>query len=330
MPNSGAFSANTIQLGREVTAGTPLAATVVWRGPAADIEDARVIYHPGKEESVGILAPTGRTYIGQHAAMLSIPDTELTFEQVAHVFEAGIETATPGSTPTFTRDYAYPVNATAKAIKTYTLESGNKTAGDGNEMAYAFVESFTLSGKAGEAWKVASNWRGRTKTVAALTAALSIPTVEEALFSKTKLYIDAEGGTIGTTQKTAVLLEASIQVTTGIVPVFTGDGALHFTQHKNIPPTIAYTITMELEDGGAVAAERVAHAAQTTRLIRLLCDGSTANKKLTIDLAGKHMSFGGYQNSSGNTTVQVSGEAVYSSTAALFFDIELINGMATI
>ena len=330
MANYGAFSANVIQLGREGTAGTALAATVIWRGPASDIEDAQVIGYPGEEESVGILAPTSRTYIAQHAAMLSIPETELTFEQVAHVFEAGIETATPGVTPTFTRDYAYPVNATAKTIKTYTLESGNKTVGDGNETAYAFVESFTLSGRVGEAWKVSSNWRGRTKTVAALTGSLAIPAVEEALFNKTKIYIDAEGGTIGTTQIVGALLEASVNVTTGLVAVFTGDGALHFTQPKNVPPSIDFTITFELESADAVVTERAAHKAQTVRLVRLLCDGSTANKKMTIDLAGKYTSIGTYQNSNGNTTVQLSGKAFYSSTATLFFAIELINGVDTL
>lgn len=326
MPSYGAFSANTIQLGREATAGTGVVATAKWRGPASDIEDARVIYHPGKEESVGILAPTSRTYVGQHAALLSIPDTELTFEQAAHVFEAGIQTATAGSAPNYARSYSYPVNATAKAIKTYTIETGNAIAGDAYRMVYGFVEGFTLSGRVGEAWKIASNWRGRTKAANALTAALAIPTVEEALFSKTKLYIDAEAGSIGTTQKTGVLLEASVQVTTGIVPVFSADGDLHFYQHKNIPPQITYSLTMEIEDGTAVATERTAHQAQTVRLIRLLCDGSAATKKLTIDIAGKHTSFGSYQNSSGNTTVQVSGEAKYSSVAALYFAIELING----
>jgi hypothetical protein len=328
MPNYGAFSANTIQLGREATAGTALAATAIWRGPANDIEDARVIIAP--DESVGILAPTSRTYIAQHAAMLSIPDTELTFEQVGHILDAGIEVATPGIAPNYQRAYAYPVNATAKAIKTYTIETGNTIAGDGNRMSYAFVESFTLSGRVGEAWKVSSNWRGRTKTANALTAALAVPAVEEALFSKTQLYIDAEGGTIGTTVKAGVLLEASVQVTTGIVPVFTGDGALHFTQPKNIPPTIQYTLTMELESDAAVATERTAHQAQTVRLIRLRCAGSAATKQLTIDLAGKHTSFGGYQNSNGNTTVQVSGEAKYSSVASLFFVVDLLSGVATL
>ena len=77
MPNYGAYSANTIQMGLEGTAGTGVAATVVWRGPATDIEDTRVIVTP--EESVGILAPTSRRYVAQLAAMMSLPDTELTF-----------------------------------------------------------------------------------------------------------------------------------------------------------------------------------------------------------------------------------------------------------
>jgi len=42
MANYGAFSANTIQIGAETTAGTAVAADIVWRGPATGIEDTRV------------------------------------------------------------------------------------------------------------------------------------------------------------------------------------------------------------------------------------------------------------------------------------------------
>lgn len=325
----GVYSANVMQFGRESTAGTAVPATGIWRGPATDIEDGRVIYHPGKEESVGLLVPTDRTYVGQLLAMLAMPETELTFEQLPHILEAGIKTATPSGAGPYMRAYNRAV-AAVPAIKTYTLEAGNVVAGDVHEMEYGFVESFTLSGKQGEAWKVSANWRGRQKTSTTLTSALSLAAVEEALFSKTSLYIDASGGTIGSTQKAGVLLEASIQVNTGIQAVFTGDGQLYFSGLKFTKPSLEYSITMELEAGGAVGAERTAHRNQALRLIRLNCPGSSAARNLRIDLAGKHLSFGSYQNSNENTTVQVSGEAKYSSTDALFFEFVVTNSLASL
>lgn len=328
MANYGVFSANTIQLGRETVAGTGVPATVVWRGAAADIEDGRVIT-PVKEH-VGLRVPSGRSYVSQLLAKLSIPETELTFEQFPHVLEAGVLAATPTGAGPYVRAYAPALTTAMQAIKTYTLETGNTIAGDGHEMAYSFVESFTLSGKQGEAWKLASNWQGRTKTEAALTGSLALIGVEEALFSKTVLSIDAEGGTIGTTALAGVLMEASVAVTTGIVPVFSGGGQLYFAAHKFITPKLEYTITMELESGGLVNAERAAYESQATRLIRLSCAGSSAARLLKIDIAGKHQSMGGYQNSNENTTVQISGEARYSSTAALLWAFEVTNSLATL
>lgn len=329
MPNYGAFSANTIQYGRETTPGTSVAATVVHRGPAADIEDQSEIFHPGKEESVGLLVPTDRTYIGKYAAVLSIPETELTFEQFPHVLEAGIKTATPSGAGPYVRTYAPSLNATPNTLKLYTLETGNKIAGDGHEMAYSFVESFTLSGRVGEAWKYSSNWRGRQKVEAALTGSLALQAVEEALFSKTSVYIDASGGTIGTTKKEAVLLEASITVQTGIQAVYSADGVLYFVTHKFTKPNLEYSLTMELESGGIVNAERAARESQAIRLIRLSCPGSDSDRLLVLDIAGKHTNVGGYQNSEENTTVQISGEAKYSSTDSLFFEFEVTNEVAT-
>lgn len=321
----GPFSSNRIQIGAETTPGTAVAADIIWRGPAADIEDTQVVMRPGQEENTGLLVPTERAYVAQLSAALSIPETEATFEHLPHIFEAAIKTATPVDTsPTYTYTYA-PGVSTANTIKTYTLESGNAIAGDGNEMEYGFVESFTLVGTVGEAWKMTSNWRGRQKTVAPMTGALSLTTVEEILFGKTKLYIDATGGTIGTTQESGVLLEASLTYNSGIQPVFAADGTLYFTAHKITPPSLDFTLTLELDStANTVVTERAFWKSQTTRLIRLIATGS-ASREFTVDIAGKYTSVGGYQNSNGNTTVQLSGTAVYSSADSLFCEFEVVN-----
>ncbi|MBI1296665.1 hypothetical protein GC175_17050 [bacterium] len=324
----GAFSANVIQLGPEVTPGTAVAATTVWRGPATDIEDGS----PKEfiDESAGLLVPTDRVITPYEIAMLSVPETAATFEQIMHVLEAGIQQATPSGVGPYVRDYAYGVS-TPNAVRTYTLETGNKLAGDAHEMAYGIVSSFTLSGGAQEAWRLASNWTGRRKVSTTLTGALSVPSVEEMLFQRSKVYIDASGGTIGTTQVTGQLVAASVSVTTGIQAIFTGDGNLYFAAIKYTKPKVEFSLTMELKSSGQVATERTAHANRTTRLIRLGIPGATpANRNLNLDLAAKYTSVGSYQNSNENTTVQLNGEARYSSTDALFFAAKLTNQVASI
>ena len=325
----GPFSANKIQIGAETTAGTAVAADIVWRGPATSIVDERVIMRPGAEESVGLLVPTDRAYVAQLLARCQFPETEATYEHLPHILAAGIKNASPSGAGPYTYSYS-PGTSSANTIKTYTIETGNTIADDAYEMEYAFVESFTLTGRVGESWKVSANWVGRQSTATNLTGALSLSALEEILFQKTKLYIDATGGTIGTTQKTGVLLEASVTVNTGIQPVFAADGNLYFASHKVTVPTLEFSITLELDGtSGVVEAERAIHASQAVRLIRLITTG-TSNREFTLDIAGKYDSVGAYQNSNGNTTVQLSGRAVYSSTDSLYFTFEIDNNLTAL
>ncbi len=52
-----------LQLGKETTPGTSVAATSVWRGAASFISDDRVVKIV--EEQVGILGSTNRSYISE-------------------------------------------------------------------------------------------------------------------------------------------------------------------------------------------------------------------------------------------------------------------------
>ena len=159
---------------------------------------------------------------------------------------------------------------------------------------------------------------------------MSLQTVEEALFSKTSLFIDATGGTIGSTQETGVLVAASFDFTSGVVPVFTGDGQLYFTAHKFIRPALNFTITLELESTDTtVKEERDAYEANSIRLIQLNCDG-TSNRNLTIDMAAKYDSVGTYQDDNGNTTVQLSGHAVLSTTDSEYFTAVITNALSAL
>jgi len=324
---------NLCQMGREAAAGTAVAATIVWRGPFGSPEDDR--NRNIAEESIGLIAPTTRTYDTWLGAKLAMPETELTTQQVAHILEAGMMNATPGAGPAYLRTYLYSLTATPNPIKTYTLELGNQiSTADLKKLVYAYVEEFTLSGKNEEAWKMSASWRGQQMaTLANFTAALSAPAVNEVMFANTLLYIDEPGGTIGTTQKLGVLMGASIKVKTGIAYVPVGDGGLFYTAVKYTRPEVTYTLTLELEqDTGVstVAAERAKFEAGTGRLIRLK-NTDAATRILQIDLSGKYTKIGGYdKQGDGNTTVTFEGRCDYSATDALFFTIALTNKLATL
>ena len=129
-----------------------------------------------------------------------------------------------------------------------------------------------MSGKVDEAWMMSATWIGQRWVTSALTAALSIPAVEPALFGKTSFYVDDSGGTIGTTQVTGKLLECTIKVMTGVQFVPAGDGNLYPIAHKFVKPEITFTMAYELEQDTGVSFVAAERAKWNTRAGRLMDD----------------------------------------------------------
>jgi hypothetical protein len=165
------------------------------------------------------------------------------------------------------------------------------------------------------------------------TANAPLPAFDPCLFAKTLLYIDDAGGTIGTTQKTGVLMAASIKWKTNVEWVPVGDGNIYSAAYKLGRPEITFALTYEVEqDTGVsvVAAERAKRDARAVRLFRLRLPGSGVNA-MDIDWAGKYDKTGPY-NKEGetNTSSVFEGRARYSSADAKFFGIKHTSALATI
>lgn len=323
-----------VQMGRESTAGTAVAASTVWRGPYSGFQDDRK--RESAEENIGLLVKAKLSYDTWLGAKIGFPETALTFEQVAHLFEAGIQTATPsGTAPSITRLYKWATDGTAQpAIKTYTMEAANTLAiVDGRKLPFCWVSDFTLSDKNGESWKMSGNWMAqRLVALSAFTTAIAKPAVEVAKFANTKLYIDGSGGTVGTTQLTGVLMGLSIKVNSGIEWVPVGDGNLYPVAIKRGMPSITYSLTLELEQDAStstVATERAAYESDAYRLIRAEILG-TGSKKITWDAAARYQSVGQpSKEGETNTTVTFEGEVEYSTVDDLFSSFTVINSVAT-
>lgn len=324
-----------IQLGQETVAGTAVAATAIWRG-IGTIDDARETVFP--EEDVGFVSPVDRAYTPKLEGLLAMDPIEATFEQLPYILTAGVKDVTTGAADGAGTDliYAYPFSTTAKnTIQTFTLEGGDDMGAE--EFNYCFVPDFVLSGESFAAWMMSANWIGREVTPSTFTGSIALPTVEEILFSKTKLYIDAIAGTIGTTQISDTLLSANLNVVTGFRPVPTGDGNLFYSLHAlKQRPEVLLTITFE-HDANSLA-EIVNWRAETPQLLELICEGSAVAsagtlytyKTLIIDLTGRWESFEKIGEQDGNDVVTGIFRAGYHATPASFAEITVVNELATI
>lgn len=323
-----------VLIGKESTGtpGTAVAATTALRMTGV-IEDLREVVFP--TEDVGLLSGVDRAYVPKLLAGMSI-EGEATFEQLPYFLEAGIEHTSP-TTDTGTGTgyiYTYTLPTTAqKSPRTYTLEGGDDQ--EAEEMEYSFIKDFTLSGNAGEAWKVSSNWTGRQSSTCTFTPSTdaAIPTVEEILFSKTKLYIDTT--TMGSTLVSNTLLSAELKVATGFQEVFTAEGNLYFTFVKQVQPEVILTITFEHD--GSATAEKALWRAGTARLIRLTALGSALSvagahtyKTLQINLSGKWEKFEKLDEMDGNDIIKGVFRARYNSTAVTFGSVVVVNELLSL
>jgi len=330
---NGIKALRQIQISRESTQGTATSDFSVWRGTGT-IQDSRESVFPS--EDIGIFGGTTRQYFPKLSGILEMDDIELTFEQLPHILDAGIRNATP-TTDTgsdYIRTYTWPIvssdTAESSDLQTYSFKGG-----DNNEVekfGFGFVTEFELSGNAGEAWMVKATWEGRevaSDSDGFVTATLQ--TVEDALFSKSKLYVDATSDTIGTTLVSNTLISASLQATTGWRSVYTASGRLDFSFIKQVQPEIKLDITFE--HNATATAEKAAWRAGTARLIQIKIEGSALGtvgalygvKTILINLAGKWDTFEKIADQDGNDIVTGHFIAKYDSVSALFASIIVVN-----
>jgi len=329
----GSKALRKIQLGAETTAGTAVDADIIWRGTGV-IKDNRETITP--DEDIGYLSGKTRNYCPKLEAAITMDPVPATFEQLPVILSAGVKnvitgvTDTGGSGKIYT--YTFPTTS-ANEITTWTIEGGDDTQAE--EMEYAFVESFEISGNGGEALMMSADWKGRQVTKCSFTGSVTTPAaVEEILFGNGKLYIDEASGTIGTTLKSKTLLGMSLNVTTGWVAKYAADGALYFSWAHPTKPEVLLNMTFE-HNSNAVA-EKDAWIAGTSRQLRLLFEGKAlttsggfAKKSLIIDLAGKWDSFDPLGETNGNDTVAGIFRAGYDATAAKFATIKVVNEVAS-
>jgi len=337
MTTYGVKALRQIQMSRETAIGTPSTDYTVWRGTGT-LTDQRVVNQP--EEDVGILPGTDRQYVPQKMGELGA-EGEATFEQIGHAFDAGLYEATPaadGGGSGYVRTWTFPIASSdvksSSDLQTYAFKGGDNAAVE--YMKGSFVNQLSLSGSIGGAVMNSITWQGRE--VASDTdgyATATLPVVEEILHTKAKMYIDAVGGTIGTTQITGIVGDVTIDITTGWQALFTADGTLEYSDLKQVKPEITMQVTFE--HAGAAITEKAAWRAGTSRLIRIQWEGSALGtgatydyKTLRIDMAGKWENFDALGDRDGDDIVTGTFRAAYNATAAKFFEAVLVNEVAAL
>ena len=317
---AGRRSLRKIQIGRESTAGTAVAATKIYRGVGTIKDDFEVV---PVSQDVGIVGGTDEVNNPKKGGSLSFSQTPAMFELFLDVLEASVKTATPsadGAGTDYIYTYAFPTTS-GNTIKTYTIEGGDDTGEE--EMAYCFVKDWTLSGNGRTQYQLQSNWQGREVTASTYTGALALPTVNYMNFGMTKFYLDVIGGTYGSTIKSNTVRSINLKYASGIEAKDTADGRLDFSFAQGTD--YVCTGTIEFEHDSIALANKVDWRALTARKAQIKIEGSTAFATpgttysvptAIFNLPIRWSNFEKISEANGNDIVQGSFMSKYNVTAA--------------
>ena len=321
-----------IQWGKETTSGTAVAATAVARaeGVPEDVGD-----YSRYAEDVNHINGLTDQYTAYKQARFPMVFNPATFEQICDVLDGGILVATASADGVGTgkvRTYTFP-NTSTVSITTKTIEGGDTTSCE--EIEYAFVEKLTFAGQQKQACTLNADWIGRQITPTTFTSGLAALDVNPILFGNSKLYIDEPGGTIGTTLVSSTVTAFSLDIETGLVPRFTGDGDIVYksvARSKFVP-----TLKLTFEHNTTAKAEKAKWVANTPRLIQLKIEGPTLTTSGTyskysaiINMAGLYTKFSALSEDDGNDIIDAEFVGCYDITSAMFGSIIVVNQLATI
>ena len=223
-----------------------------------------------------------------------------------------------------------PNLSAANTPQSYTIEYGDDV--QEHEVEYVAARGLEMNAGIDAPITMKADLFGRNLAASTFTGALANPTVETAVSNKTRLYIDAISGAIGSTEKASTLISWGWKLAAGFAPVVHGSANLYFDAlaQKKIKLTVDMTIVFNT----GTEAERLFYVAGTRRLFRLKNTGAliagSDYKGLTLDFAGVYTRWSTLQSRDGEDTVAVTVESEYDPTYAKLFEVVVQNTVAVL
>ena len=202
MANPTILDTLIVQLATETAWGTPVATQTVKLMDVLDCTFKPIAERKRLRGRRGTMAPAhnvARNRFGVEGTLKGYAS----YEDVLYLLEGMCGIATPSGVGPYTRNYAAPaaspvaLSGGARA-RFYTLFYGE--SGDVRRITSALLVKLVLEFNEGEEVKYEASFLGKSKDATGTLTALSDRAVNPIYGGDVALYIDAEGGTIGSTQ----------------------------------------------------------------------------------------------------------------------------------
>ena len=323
--------ARTVQVGKETTPGTGVAANKLLRyigfalAPAIEMQT----FKPMGSKVASAVVP------GKDSSTLSI-EGQGSYSEIVYILNSLLKDVTPTTVETTGRQWLYePADRTEDTKARFTIEEGSATRA--GKATYGAVTGATITFNRTDGVAISgSGFAQQYQDNITLTASPS--TIEDAPILATHLnvYSNDTFATLGTTKLTRDF-NAEVEIGDVVGQVWPINSAnASFASDVELAPTIAVRLTCEADSQGM--AFLAAARASTTKYVRLeakstvLAGATTEFYKLWIDMACKVNEFPGFDDSDGVKVVDVGLQPVFDSTfsASAWSRITVVNKVATL
>lgn len=321
---------------QESTRGTAVTTPTRNLGVRATLTPMQEWYEP--EDQRGSLIKQYREFLVREWSELEVEESAVDLNTFHHFAAGAIKGGVTGSlVETGVYSWAFTPNATADDLKSYTFYWGDPN----NQIwqaAYGMLDNLTITANGSGTDAVMFSATGRAQkmvevadpTPIAIGTQLSLPP------ARMDYYMDAAGGSYGSTSLTARVLDVEIDIPTGVVYKFgpvgaAGSGGYTFRRIGREPRRASMTVTLELLDttqtdlilAGTVMKHRV--RMNTDALI-----GSTQRGYINFDTYGylRDVEWGELEGT--NRTVKFTVHSLYESSLGADYVLTVQNSTSTV
>jgi hypothetical protein len=264
-----------IQYGKELKTakGTPVAATSMFLGDASVPSDRKYVF---PSYNLGVRARASEPHLYQQLVdgfTLNLEDGY--FQALPMLISMALKgDITAAMHTTGQSDYDWPFTPSMTASNTqdsFSFEIGDDV--QAYLLSYVMAKKITIAGVLGQnqAVKISAECFAKSVVPTTFTGALTIPAIEPMVANNTQLHIDALWANKGTTLKTGLLREYSLEIITGLHPKFHGNG---LTMDAHGETYIDAMLRLTLEGNAAADGYYDAMQAKTPYAIQLKIPGS--------------------------------------------------------
>lgn len=327
------------QYGKEATKGTAVAATRMRVGNAPRItSDSKPEFIV---EQFNNRMESRRAHVYERFYMNTLTSPNAGFQQFILPFATGLKGGVTASEQTSGQgDYKWTFTpgltqaAGDNLPDAFTLQLGDDQ--QGWRVPYCMTDRISIKGKVSQDGGAApvsleQGFFGRYIEENALTSSVNLEASTPANAKLAQLYVDSTWAGVGGTELSDALDEFTLEILTGVHPVFRGSTQNYFNKHSE--GIIGYTATFVVESAlrDELLSSQQAGSLQVARL-KLTGPqiGSGVAHSLTVDMGGAWEDVTAIDNSDrGDNLATIALHSMYDDTGAKGLQVELITNQQT-